>query len=86
MMVRPDIWSDSIRIRFSNTFGPKELKLGAAAIGLQEYAANIVPGTNAKITFNGGHSTGSVAVGQSMFSRIAELSRHGVCDFLYRQA
>jgi lysophospholipase L1-like esterase len=68
MMVRPDIWSDSIRIRFSNTFGAKELKLGAAAVGLQEYAANIVPGTNAKITFNGGHSTASVSAGQSMFS------------------
>ena len=68
MMVRPDIWTDTIRIRFSNTFGAKELKLGAAAVGLQEYAADIVPGTNAKITFNGGHSTASVAAGQSMFS------------------
>jgi len=43
-------------------------ELGAAAVGLQEYAAVIVQGTDVKITFDGGKPNTSIAAGKSAFS------------------
>jgi lysophospholipase L1-like esterase len=53
MIAKPDLWGDTIRIRFSNIYGDQELHLAAAAVGLQEVAASIVPGTNVPVTFRG---------------------------------
>lgn len=53
MIVRPDKWGQTVRVRFSNVFGDRELSLGAATVGLQEYAGHLVPGTNTPLTFRG---------------------------------
>jgi lysophospholipase L1-like esterase len=53
MIVKPDLWGDTIRIRFSNMYGDQELRLAAAAVGLQEVAAQLTSGTNVPITFRG---------------------------------
>src|SRR5262249_38693033 len=42
----PDLWGDEIRIRFSNVFGNQPLTFDAVTVGLQEYGANLVHGTN----------------------------------------
>jgi hypothetical protein len=42
MIVRPDLWGDTIRVRFSNVFGKEALHLGPASVGLQEYSANVI--------------------------------------------
>ena len=67
MMVRPDIWSDTVRIRFSNVFGKEPLVIGSAAAGLQEYSAHVIPGTSAPVTFDGKPSV-TIAPGARLFS------------------
>lgn len=67
MMVRPDIWSDTIRIRLSNVFGEEPLQIGSAAVAVQEYAAHLVPGTSTAVTFGGSPSV-SIAPGERVFS------------------
>jgi hypothetical protein len=34
LMVKPDLWSKTIRLRFSNTFGSRPVTLGAVTVGL----------------------------------------------------
>ena len=68
MIVRPDLWSDTIRVRFSNVFGKEPLVVGAAAVGLQDVAADVLPGSNTKVTFNGGQAGVTIAPGERLFS------------------
>ena len=67
MMVRPDIWSDTVRIRFSNVFGTEPLVIGSAAVGLQEYSAHLVTGTSVGVMFDGKPSV-TIAPGERLFS------------------
>lgn len=67
VIVRPDIWSNTIRIRLSNVFGKEPLVIGSASVGLQEYSSNVIPGTNINVTFNN-QSNVSIPVGERIFS------------------
>jgi hypothetical protein len=53
MIIRPDIWGDTIRVRFSNQFGTHDLALSSAVVGLQEYGAFVLAGSNRTVTFGG---------------------------------
>ena len=44
-IVKPDLWGNRIRVRFSNVFGDKPLTLDAVTASLQEYGANALKGT-----------------------------------------
>ncbi|HZP75161.1 MAG TPA: GDSL-type esterase/lipase family protein [Pseudolabrys sp.] len=67
MMVRPDIWGRSARIRFSNAFGAKPVTFDGAYVGLQLGGPALFKGSNRPLTFAG---KGSVTVpeGQSVWS------------------
>jgi hypothetical protein len=67
MVLRPDLWGDSFRFRFSNVFGTGPITIGAASVGLQEYSANLVDGTSAAITFDGKPGV-TIAAGERVFS------------------
>lgn len=67
MVVRPDLWSDTVRFRFSNVFGTAPLVIGSADVGLQRYAADIIAGTSTLITF-GGKVGVTIAAGDRVFS------------------
>ncbi len=67
MIVRPDLWSDTIRIRFSNVFGTEPLTIGSADVALQKYAASEIAGTNVAITF-GGKPGITIPAGERLFS------------------
>jgi len=54
VIIKPDVWGETIRLRFSNYFGSHDLSLGAANVGLQEFAGHLLTGTNVRITFGGG--------------------------------
>src|SRR3989475_804364 len=56
LVVRPDLWGDRFRLRFSNFFGTKAVTLDDVFLGLQASAGAIVPGTNRRVTFAGGRS------------------------------
>jgi len=53
MMLRPDIWGHTVRLRFTNAFGSRPLQLSHVHIGLQALAARLVPGTNHQLLFDG---------------------------------
>jgi lysophospholipase L1-like esterase len=67
MVMRPDIWSDTVRIRFSNVWGKEPLTIGAASVGLQEYSAAVVKGSASPVTF-GGKASVTIAPGERVFS------------------
>jgi lysophospholipase L1-like esterase len=56
MLVKPNIWGDMARIRFTNAYGAKPLTIDGAFAGLHQAAGAIVAGTNTPVTFGGGKS------------------------------
>lgn len=67
MIIKPDLWGQVVRARFSNVFGTKPVTFGAAAIALQNYQANLVHGSSVRLTF-GGQGSLTVQPGQQVFS------------------
>jgi lysophospholipase L1-like esterase len=53
MVVRPSIGGEQLRIRFSNAFGAKALKIGAAHVALIEQGSKIVADSDRVLTFGG---------------------------------
>ncbi len=53
MIVRPDIWGDQVRVRFTNVFGTQPLVIDGAYVGLQTNGAGVVKGTNQRMRFGG---------------------------------
>ena len=71
-IVKPDLWGRTMRVRLSNVFGNVPVTFSATTIGLQEYAANVVDGTVARVTF-GGKASVTIPAGQEAWSDAAEL-------------
>ena len=67
MIVKPDLWGRTVRIRFSNVFGTKPVTFSHAAVGLQSYQANLVPGTSVDLRFRGNRSI-TIPAGQQVYS------------------
>ncbi|HYZ75053.1 MAG TPA: GDSL-type esterase/lipase family protein [Chthoniobacterales bacterium] len=67
MIIKPDLWGTTIRLRFSNTWGTQPVILGRVSVGLQSYSGNVLAGTNTPVTFAGGASV-TIPVGQEIFS------------------
>jgi lysophospholipase L1-like esterase len=74
LMVRPDLWGDKARLRFSNAFGTHSITFDGVYVGLQASAGAVAPGTNRAVTFNHGASSVTIAPGQSSWSDPVELS------------
>lgn len=53
LIVKPDLFGEEYRLRFSNFFGTQPLTLKAVSLAIQDYAGNIIPGTLREVTFNG---------------------------------
>ena len=68
-MVRPDLWGKTIRIRFSNVFGSAPVTFQSVTVGLQEYSANVVPGTLVPVKFGGSRSV-TIPAGPGPESRV----------------
>lgn len=67
LIVRPNVWSDTYRLRFSNVFGTQPVTLDDIFLGLQASAATIVPESNTQVTF-AGNSTVTIAPGECKWS------------------
>jgi lysophospholipase L1-like esterase len=67
LIVRPSIWSSTIRIRLANTFGTQPVTFDGVFAGLQASGAEIVAGTNHPVRF-GGKPVVILQPGQSIFS------------------
>jgi lysophospholipase L1-like esterase len=67
LIVKPDRWSDVVRVRLSNVFGDRPVTFGAVTVALQEYQANLVAETSTPVTFDG-HRAVTVPPGERVFS------------------
>ncbi len=72
MIIKPDLWSDTVRVRFSNVFGTQPVVFSDAAVALQDYQANLVPNTSVKLTF-GGQAGLTIPAGQQVFTDPVQL-------------
>ena len=72
-IVKPDLWGSKIRVRFSNVFGNQPVTFNSVTVALQEYSANVVPGTMTQVTFGGQHGV-TIPPGQEVFSDGVRLS------------
>jgi lysophospholipase L1-like esterase len=67
LIVRPDIWGQQARLRFTNVFGTKPVTLDGVFVGLQLGGPGIVKGTNRPVSF-GGKDSVTIAPGASVWS------------------
>lgn len=66
-IVKPDLWGNEMRFRFSNVFGDQPVTLAAVSVGMQEYSGNVVSGTLTRVTFGGKQSV-VIQPGQEIWS------------------
>jgi lysophospholipase L1-like esterase len=67
LIVRPTIWGQQARLRFSNVFGTRPVTFNDVYVGLQLGGPAIVAGTNRPVTF-GGKGAVTIAPGDSAWS------------------
>ena len=67
MIVKPDIWGSTMRVRLSNTWGSGPVTFGRVTIGLHSFSGATVAGTNTPVTFTGEPSV-TVPAGQEVWS------------------
>lgn len=72
LIVRPTLWSDEFRLRFSNAFGTQPVTLDDVYLGLQASAGTVAAGTNRRVTFGGSRSA-TFAPGELLYSDPVEL-------------
>jgi len=66
-IVKPDLWGNRMRFRFSNAFGTQTLSFDGVTVALQEYSGNVVKGTLTQVTF-GGKKSMTLAPGLEVWS------------------
>jgi lysophospholipase L1-like esterase len=72
LIVRPDLWSRQVRLRFSNALGTRSVTFDGVHVGLQQGAAVLVAGSNQPVSFAGKRAT-TVAPGMSAWSDAVSL-------------
>ena len=53
LIIKPELWSHQMRLRFSNAFGTKPITFDGAFLGLQMSGAALTPGSNRPVLFAG---------------------------------
>ncbi|MFN0108555.1 MAG: GDSL-type esterase/lipase family protein [Blastocatellia bacterium] len=56
LIIRPELWGKSGRLRFSNAFGARPVTFDDVFVGLQSGAGNVATGTNSRVMFSGKRS------------------------------
>jgi hypothetical protein len=72
-IVKPDLWGNKMRFRFSNVFGTQPVTFSTVTVALQEYSGNVLDGTVTPVTF-GGKKSMTIPAGQEIFSDGISLS------------
>ena len=72
MVIKPDLWGDTMRFRFSNVFGDRPVTLSRVTVALQSYAGNAGEDTLTRVTFNRQNSV-TIPKGQEVWSDAVEL-------------
>nr|WP_229866317.1 SGNH/GDSL hydrolase family protein [Streptomyces spinoverrucosus] len=67
LVVRTSVGGDNLRIRLSNAFGDRPVTFDSVYAGIQRVGAELVPGSNRRLTF-GGSRTVTVPAGATAYS------------------
>jgi len=67
LIVKPDLFGEDYRLRFSNFFGTQAVTFKAISVAVQDYAGNIIPGTLREVTF-GRAGTVTIQPGKLVYS------------------
>ncbi len=51
LIIRPSLWGNRVRLRFSNAFGTQPVTFDDVFVGLQSSAGNVAVGTNSRVLF-----------------------------------
>src|SRR5262249_17021294 len=73
LIIRPDLWGNRGRLRFSNMFGTRPITFDNIFIGLQSRAGEIAAGTNRRATFGGKNSV-TIEAGKFVYSDAVNLT------------
>ena len=73
LIVRPDVWGRTARLRLSNAFGSQAVTFNDVYAGLQISGAELLPGSNRAVTFGGRHDV-TIPPGGSVLSDPVKLS------------
>ncbi len=73
LIVKPDLWGNRLRLRFSNVYGDQPLQLDQVYVGMHASGGNVVAGTNRRVSFDRGATTTTIAPGARAFSDPVEL-------------
>src|SRR3954471_2223233 len=67
LILKPDLWSGKVRLRFSNVLGSRALRLDDVYVGVHASAGRLLPGTNRPVRF-GHEGTISIEAGRYLWS------------------
>jgi lysophospholipase L1-like esterase len=79
MTPRVSLGGDTIRVRISNAYGARPLRIGAARVALRTDGAATVPGTDRKLAF-GGEPAATIAAGAVLVSDPVALDIPALAD------
>ncbi|MDQ1468723.1 MAG: hypothetical protein QOJ99_203 [Bryobacterales bacterium] len=68
LIVKPDIFGRSARLRFSNAFGLQPITFDGVYVGLHASGGSLISGTNLPVRFNSGKTSVTVNRGQASYS------------------
>jgi lysophospholipase L1-like esterase len=81
MVVKPDLWGNTMRFRFSNVFGDRPVTFRRVTVALQSYAGNPQQDTITRVTFNKQNLV-TIPQGQEVWSDAIDLDWvEGADDF-----
>jgi len=72
LIVHPDVWGPSSRLRFSNAFGTRPVTFDGVYVGERAIGGNLVAGTNRPVSFAGRASV-TLQPGRSVWSDAVQL-------------
>jgi lysophospholipase L1-like esterase len=73
LIVRPDLWGRQARLRFSNAFGTRPVRLDGVHVGLQAGGAALLAGSNRAVRFGGADGV-TIPPGGEAWSDAVELA------------
>jgi len=73
LIVKPDLWGKSARLRFTNVFGARTVVIDDVFVGVQSSGGNVAAGTNRQVTFMG-KSEMAVPAGGTAISDAVDLA------------
>ena len=72
LILRPNLWSGKMRLRFSNVLGSRPIQLDGVYAGVHASAGRLLPGTNRPVRFHGANAV-TIEPGQSIWSDAVDL-------------